>query len=115
MTITADMIKSFTDIDGRCLESYPCQHGPFEVELKDGRKVSAYLNANDIYSVLKALKDIGIDHKNWNHFSVYSNIGIIGWEIRPADVILTEIFTKSVPQNETPTCAIFWKPNCAIL
>ena len=95
ITITADMIKSFRDIEGFCLESYPCQHGSFEVELKDGRKVSAHLGANDIYSVLKALKDIGISHKDWSHFSGYSTLGEMGWQIRPANEILTQIFEKS--------------------
>lgn len=96
MTITVDMIKSFTDVKGYCMESYPCQHGPFEVELKDGRKVSAQLGVNDIYSILKGLKDIGINHTDWNHFSKYKNIEERGQKIRPADEILTEIFKKSV-------------------
>lgn len=51
MTITADMIQSFRDIKGTCFESSPCQHGPFEVELKDGRKVSSLLKTIDIYSI----------------------------------------------------------------
>lgn len=95
MTITVSMIKSFKDTGGYCAQSYPCQHGPFEVELHDGRKVSAYLGANDIYSVLKALKDIGVTHKDWSHFSCYSNIGKLGWKIRPANEILTQIFENS--------------------
>ena len=95
MTIKADMIKSFTDIHRFCRTSYPCQHGPFEVELKDGRKVSADLRANDIYSVLKALKDIGVDHKDWNHFSRYSTLGESGWTIRPGNEVITQIFEKS--------------------
>jgi hypothetical protein len=91
-SLTADMIKPFTDIGEFCREPYPCQHGPFEVELKDGRKVSVHLGANDIYSVLKALKDIGVAHKDWCHFSDYSTLGDMGWEIRPGNEVLTQIF-----------------------
>lgn len=96
MTVTVDMIKSFIDVEGYCMESYPCKHGPFEVELQDGRKISAHLGVNDIYSILQGLKNIGVNHKDWDHFSVYKNIGAMGWKIRPANEILTEIFKKSV-------------------
>lgn len=96
-SITVDMIKSFTDTTkgGLCSQSYPCQHDAFLVELKDGRKVSAQLMANDIYSILKGLKDIGITHPDWFHFSGYSSLGEMGWVIRPADTVLNEIFENS--------------------
>jgi len=66
------------------------------VELNDGRKVCAHLGANEIYSILKGLKDIGVIHKDWNHFSIYKNIGEMGRKIHSANEILTKIFEKSV-------------------
>lgn len=100
--VTVEDIQSFEDIEGFCQESYPCQHGPFKIVLKDKRTVSADLGPNDIYSILKGLKDIGVENPNWNHFSGYANLGKRGWTIRPANEILTKVFKNSQPPGSPP-------------
>jgi len=90
--VTVDMIKSFSDIDKFCMESYPCQHGRFEVELKDGRKVVSNLSSIDVYSILNGLKENGVQHKDWNHFSCYKDFKTV----RPPKDILTQIFDNSI-------------------
>jgi hypothetical protein len=91
--VTVDMIVSFRDIENRCLESYPCQHGPFEILLKDGRITRAKFNSYEIGAILEALKEIGIKHVDCEHFSSYFPSGITAIRSEPADVLLNEAFT----------------------
>lgn len=84
------MIRSFTDITGRCRGSFPCRHGPFEIILKDGRIANAQLKTSEIFSILKSLRRVGIDHKDWSHFSGYQNY--TKWHVRSSTDILTEVF-----------------------
>ena len=100
MTITVSMIKSFTDKGDYCIKSYPCQHGPFEVILKDGRKASKYLDASDVYSIMYQLYNMGVVHKSWHHFSEYAILKTLGWHIRPANEILTQMFKKKIIDKE---------------
>jgi hypothetical protein len=85
------------DIEEGCDESSPCRHGPFKIELKDGRAVSLSLRAIDIHSILIGLDEIGVEHPSLDHFSSScGGLEEIGWTYREPNEILTEIFSRNV-------------------
>lgn len=44
------MIARFNNIENRYIQSYPCQNGPFEILLKDGRITGSKFNSYGIGS-----------------------------------------------------------------
>lgn len=101
--ISPSMVKTFNEVNEGCAQSFPCKHNNFQITLINGQTVTKYLHSVDIYSILKALKDLNrlnetTSHSDWmwEHFSIYKDIESMdmGWKIRPAEEILTKLFNE---------------------
>ena len=91
--VTAHMIQSFQNNRKNLQETGPCH-----IVLKDGRSASEYLSVVDIFSILKALNTIGVDHPAWPRFAHFKDTELQkeGWTIPSAETILTKIFSKNL-------------------